>query len=109
MKTSAPLSPMGRVFAIVALFEAFTWAGLLVGMYFKYHAGEPTTLGVRIFGPVHGLAFMVYVVVSVLTALRQRWPWWATLLALLAAIPPLVTLPLEWWFKRIGLLSVRPN
>ena len=28
-------------------------------------------------------------------------------LALLAAIPPLVTLPLEWWFKRRGLLSVR--
>ncbi len=96
---------MGRVFAIVALFEAFTWAGLLVGMYFKYHAGEPTTLGVRIFGPVHGLAFMVYVVVSVLTALRQRWPWWATLLALLAAIPPLVTLPLELWFRRMGLLT----
>lgn len=96
---------MGRVFAIVALFEAFTWAGLLVGMYFKYHAGEPSTLGVRIFGPVHGLAFMVYVVVSVLTALRQRWPWWATLLALLAAIPPLVTLPLELWFRRMGLLT----
>ena len=96
---------MGRVFAIVALFEAFTWAGLLVGMYFKYHAGEPSTLGVRIFGPVHGLAFMVYVVVSVLTALRQRWPWWATLLALLAAIPPLVTLPLELWFRGMGLLT----
>jgi len=34
-----------------------------------------------------------------------RWPWWAALLALAAAVPPLVTLPLEWWFKRRGLLS----
>jgi len=59
---------MGRVFAVVALFEAFTWAGLLVGMYLKYHAAEPTTAGVALFGPVHGVAFMVYVVVTVLAA-----------------------------------------
>jgi hypothetical protein len=45
--------------------------------------------------------------VTLFAALRLRWPWWATGLALLAAIPPLVTLPLEWWFKRRGLLSVR--
>ena len=24
---------------------------------------------------------------------------------LLAAVPPLVTVPLEWWFRRRGLLS----
>jgi hypothetical protein len=28
-------------------------------------------------------------------------------LALLAAVPPQVTLPLEWWFKRRGLLAPR--
>ena len=39
-------------------------------------------------------------------AVRLRWPWWASALALLAAIPPLVTLPLEWWFKRRGLLGL---
>ena len=31
------------------------------------------------------------------------------LLALLAAVPPLVTVPLEMWFRRIGLLSERPR
>ncbi len=96
---------MGRVFATVAFVEALTWAGLLIGMYFKYQAADPTPVGVKIFGPVHGVAFMVYVVVSVLAAIRLRWPWWAALLALAAAVPPLVTLPLEWWFKRRGLLS----
>jgi len=101
------MHPMGRVFAVVALFEAFTWAGLLVGMYLKYHAAEPTTAGVALFGPVHGVAFMVYVVVTVLAAVKLRWPWWAAGLALLAAVPPLVTLPLERWFKRRGLLSRR--
>jgi integral membrane protein len=107
LRTSVPMHPMGRVFAVVALFEAFTWAGLLVGMYLKYHAAAPTTAGVALFGPVHGVAFMVYVVVTVLAAVKLRWPWWAAGLALLAAIPPLVTLPLEWWFKRRGLLAAR--
>ncbi len=37
--------------------------------------------------------------VTLFAALRLRWPWWASALALLAAIPPLVTLPLEWWFQ----------
>lgn len=107
LRATVPMHPMGRVFAVVALFEAFTWAGLLVGMYFKYHAAEPTSAGVALFGPVHGVAFMVYVVVTVLAAVKLRWPWWAAGLALLAAVPPLVTLPLEWWFKRRGLLSAR--
>ncbi|WP_137190060.1 DUF3817 domain-containing protein [Stenotrophomonas rhizophila] len=101
------MTPMGRVFATVAFIEALTWAGLLVGMYFKYHAADPTPIGVRVFGPVHGFAFMAYVVVTVLAAVRLRWPWWAAGLALLAAVPPLVTLPLEWWFKRRGLLGRR--
>lgn len=107
MNAVTMMSPMGRVFAAVAFIEAMTWAGLLIGMYFKYYAADPTPIGVRVFGPVHGVAFMVYVVVSVLTAVRLRWPWWAALLALAAAVPPLVTLPLEWWFKRRGLLAAR--
>ena len=39
--------------------------------------------------------------------MRLRWPWWATLLAVIAAVPPLVTVPLEMAFRRMGLLSAR--
>jgi len=53
------------------------------------------------------VAFLLYVAVTLFAALRLRWPWWASALALLAALPPLVTLPLEWWFKRRGLLGLR--
>jgi len=101
-----PLHPTGRLFAIVAFIEAITWAGLLAGMWLK-HGPQANVALVKLFGPLHGVAFMVYVAVTLFAALRLRWPWWATGLALLAAIPPLVTLPLEWWFKRRGLLSVR--
>ena len=103
---SRPLAPMGRLFAVAALLEAFTWLGLLVGMYLKY-GPVGNELGVKIFGPLHGGAFLFYVVVTVLSTLRLRWPWWATLLAVIAAVPPLVTVPLEMAFRRMGLLSAR--
>ena len=95
---------MGKVFSIIALLEGLTWAGLLIGMFLKYTT-KTTALGVTLFGPLHGIVFISYVVVTVLAAVRLRWPLWATLLALIAAVPPLVTIPMEIWFKRRGLLS----
>ncbi len=102
----SPMHPTGRLFAAVAFIEAMTWAGLLVGMWMKYGPMANVAL-VKLFGPLHGVAFLVYVAVTLFAAVRLRWPWWASALALLAAIPPLVTLPLEWWFKRRGLLGLR--
>ncbi|UNK56217.1 DUF3817 domain-containing protein [Pseudoxanthomonas daejeonensis] len=99
-----PLSAAGRLFAVAAFLEALTWAGLLVGMLLKYGTGT-TDLGVWLFGRLHGAAFLFYVVVSLYAGVRLRWPLWALLVALLAAIPPLVTVPVEMWFRRIGLLS----
>lgn len=91
-------------FRSVAFFEAFTWAGLLVGMYFKYLGGG-NELGVQIFGPLHGGAFIVYVLVALGAAYQLRWGLWPTLVALAASIPPLGTLPADWWLHRTGLLT----
>jgi integral membrane protein len=99
-----PAADIGKVFAFVALLEGVSWAGLLIGMFLKY-TSKTTELGVTIFGPLHGIVFISYVVVTVLAGMRLRWPAWALLLALLAAVPPLVTIPLELWFKRRGLLG----
>ncbi|GGG55684.1 membrane protein [Pseudohongiella nitratireducens] len=104
MSSSAQISFTGRVFSVIALIEALTWAGLLVGMYLKYVSGT-TEMGVWLFGRLHGAAFVTYVIACLICSARLRWPWWATILAFLAAIPPLVTLPLEIFFKRRGLLS----
>jgi integral membrane protein len=92
------------LFTASARFEAITWAGLLISMYLKYGL-EITDLGVWLFGRLHGAAFLLYVVVSIVAAIRLRWPWWCALLAVLAAIPPLVTIPLELWFRHRGLLA----
>ncbi|HRO27976.1 MAG TPA: DUF3817 domain-containing protein, partial [Luteimonas sp.] len=93
-----PAAPIGRLFSTVALIEAATWTGLLAGMYFKYGTGLGD-LGVRVFGPLHGLAFLVYLGVALFAAHRLRWPLWLALLAILAAVPPLATLPLEAWLR----------
>ena len=98
------LSSTGRLFATAAFLEGLTWAGLLVGMWLKYGL-EVTDTGVWLFGRLHGAAFLFYLVVTVVAGVRLRWPGWALLLALLAAVPPLVTVPLEMWFRRKGLLS----
>ncbi|TYL50046.1 DUF3817 domain-containing protein [Nocardioides sp. BGMRC 2183] len=88
-----------KLFRRVAVAEAITWALLLLGMFLKY-VTETTDLGVRVFGMVHGVVFVAYVVVTVLVAVDRRWGVGRALLALLAAIPPFATLVLEWWAVR---------
>lgn len=92
------------IFTVVARVEALTWLGLLIGMFLK-HVTETTDLGVWLFGRVHGFAFIAYFIVAIFAGLRLRWPWWASLLAVLASIPPLVTFPLEVWYRKMGLLG----
>lgn len=106
MPPAPPMSATGKLFAIVAFIEALTWAGLLIGMYLKYVSGT-TDMGVWLFGRLHGAAFLLYVAVAFVAGARLRWPMWALLVAVLAAIPPLATLPVEYWFRRRGLLSAR--
>lgn len=100
----SPATDMEKIFIIAARIEAFTWFGLITGMYFKYNL-EVTDLGVWLFGRLHGIAFLIYFVVAIVAAVRLRWSAWHSILAILAAIPPLATLPLEVWFTKKGILS----
>lgn len=97
------IAPIGTAFRIVALLEALTWVGLLIGLWLKY-GSQTTDSGVWLFGRLHGLAFLAYLVVTLLAWGKLRWPLWAVLLAIFAAIPPLVTVPVEILFRRRGLL-----
>ena len=92
-------------FRIVAVAEALSWIGLLIGMYVKY-VPETTELGVKIFGPIHGGIFVAYVVVAGVAARVLRWNATTTLLALAASVPPLVTLWFDHWATRTGRLPV---
>ena len=93
-------------FRVVAVAEALSWAGLLAGMYVKHVLGT-SEAGVQFFGPVHGAVFLAYVAVAVLAARVLRWSPGTTLLALAAAVPPLVTVWFERWATRTGRLASR--
>ena len=95
-----------RAFRAVAIAEAFSWAGLLVGMYLKWVAGT-TERGVEIFGPVHGGLVLVYVALAVLVAVRVRWSLWTTFLALAATVPPFCTVVFDVWAHRSGRYRAR--
>jgi integral membrane protein len=96
------------LFKVVAVAEALSWAGLLVGMYLK-HVARSTELGVEVFGPIHGGIFMAYVALTLLIARPLRWGLWVTLLALACSIPPFATLVFEIWAGRTGRLQERPQ
>ena len=107
LSTAHPQARIGRIFGAAAVFEAFTWAGLLVGMFLE-HVTHTTDLGVWLFGRLHGAAFMIYVVVTLVAWRKLRWPLWVTFVTLAASIPPLTTLVAEWWLTRTGRLAAAP-
>jgi integral membrane protein len=96
-------TPVGR-FRILALAEAVSWAGLLIGMFFKYVVVQ-NQIGVQIFGPIHGAIFVGYVLVTLALRNVQRWDNRTTFLALVASIPPFGTVVFERWATKHGKLG----
>ncbi len=99
-----PQLDVRTLFRAAALIEAATWFGLLVGMTFKYFVSG-NEAGVHIFGPLHGGAFIAYVLMTVVAARAYGWRPRTVLLALAASIPPLSTWAFEAWADRTGRLS----
>jgi integral membrane protein len=103
-ESSASLPVPARVFRALAIAEACSWAGLLIGMFVKYVVVHDE-IGVQVFGPIHGALFVAYVVAAAVAARALRWSWGTLLLALGASIPPLFTLWFERWALRTGRLG----
>ncbi|WP_431957522.1 DUF3817 domain-containing protein [Nocardia lijiangensis] len=101
-------SVAGR-FRFFAVLEALSWLGLLVGMAFKYIPDAGNEIGVKIFGPVHGAIFILFVLTSLLAARELNWNWKTTVLALLSSIPPFCTVIFEVWAVRTGKLGELSN
>jgi integral membrane protein len=98
-----------RAFRILAIAEAFSWAALLVGMYFKWVAGT-TEIGVQVAGPIHGALFVGYGIAALALWRLQRWPFVVAVSAGLSAVFPFATLWFERWAgKRGHLAAVAPS
>ena len=77
---------------------------MLIGMFFKYvtDSGE---LGVQIFGPIHGVIFVAYVLVCLAVFRTLGWSATVLLVALASSIPPFATAIFEMWADRRGLVG----
>lgn len=93
-----------QLFTVVARAEVVTWALLLLGMFLKY-VTQTTELGVRIFGLLHGVVFLAYVLVSLVLWTNHRWRSTILLRALVAGVVPFATLWFERWAKKRNELS----
>jgi integral membrane protein len=89
-------------FRLIALAEAVSWVGLLVGMYFKYLGTPRTEIGVKVFGMTHGLIFIAFVVAGLLVGIARKWAAGTWLLALLASIVPLCSVIFLIWADKAG-------
>jgi integral membrane protein len=92
------------LFRTVAFAEALSWAGLLIGMYFKYGPAD-NPVGVKIFGMVHGIVFIGYLLTVLLVREKFGWSAKTFVLAGLSSIPPFCTAVFEVVADRKGLLA----
>jgi integral membrane protein len=93
-----------RLFRVLAVAEAFSWAALLTGMYFKWIA-RTSELGVEIAGPIHGALFIAYGVAALALWRLQRWPFLVAFLAGFSAVLPFATVLFERWAVKRGYLT----
>lgn len=92
---SVTTSKPALAFKITAFAEAVSWIGLLIGMFFKWVV-QSGDFGVRLFGPIHGTVFILYVVSLIWVSVSHKWTTKESLLGLVSSIPPLMTV----WFER---------
>ena len=88
-----------RNFRYVALAEATTFLALLVAAVVKRTDGNE--IGVQILGPIHGLLFVVYVVIVLRlrqeeVGLTNRQTFWI----LVGAVLPFGGYVVDWWLLR---------
>ncbi|MCQ9368338.1 DUF3817 domain-containing protein [Brevibacterium sp. 50QC2O2] len=106
------IAPAGSAFRLLfrsaAIIEACTWVGMITALIVKYPlAGSP--MGVTVFGWIHGIAWILFVLACLAAAVRFRWTWWALPLGLVMSVLPFLTVPFDIWMERTGRLSTRRN
>lgn len=95
-------------FRLIAFAEAVSWAGLLIGMYFKYLGSPRTEVGVKVFGPIHGGIFVAFLVAALVVGIAVKWSVGTWLLALLGSIVPLGSVIFLIWADRTARLGSKP-
>ena len=91
------------LFRALAIAEAISWTLLIGGLILR--ATQGWSLAVTIGGAIHGFVFLAYGATSILVAKNQRWRAGPTLVAIVSAVIPYATIPVEMWLARTGRLE----
>jgi integral membrane protein len=91
------------LFRAAAIAEAITWTLLITGLILRATTGW--ALGVTIGGGIHGFVFLAYGATAVLVAVNQRWNPGVAALAIVSAVVPYATIPVEIALARSGRLE----
>ncbi|MCW2640193.1 MAG: hypothetical protein JWP76_2499 [Dactylosporangium sp.] len=94
-----------RTFRLTAVAEAFSWLGLLISMLFKYALAH-NPIGVKVFGPIHGMLFIAYLATLLWLSRRERWGLPRLVVGAAAAVPPFTSVIFERWVARRRAASV---
>src|SRR5690606_31993041 len=92
-----------KLFRLAAIAEAITWTLLITALILRATTGF--TLGVSIAGGLHGFVFLSYGAAAVLMAVNQRWNPGVAAVAIVSAVIPFATIPVEIWLARSGRLE----
>jgi len=90
-------------FRLVAIAEAITWTLLISALILRATVGWDAAVSVA--GGIHGFVFLSYGATAILVAFNSRWPAGPTVLAVVSAVIPFATIPVERWLHRRGLLE----
>jgi len=92
-----------RLFRVLAIAEAITWT-ILIAAIIARAVGAPGVV-VTVGGGIHGFVFLAYAATAILVALNQRWHPGVGVLAVVSAVIPYATIPMEIWLHRTGRLD----
>lgn len=90
-------------FRVLAFAEAVSWTLLIGGMILR--ATNDLDVAVSIGGGIHGFVFLAYGATAVIVAKNQRWSPGPTTIALISAVIPYATIPVDLWLARSGRLD----
>lgn len=86
------------LFRTLAITEVFSWTLLIAGLILRATVDWPWAATVG--GGIHGFIFLSYGATAILVAKNQRWSVTPTAVAIVSAVIPYATAPVEIWLAR---------
>ncbi|WP_156229426.1 DUF3817 domain-containing protein [Corynebacterium comes] len=86
-----------------ALTEMVTWSLLIIGMILKYSG--VTEAFTPIAGGIHGFGFLMFLAITTLLWINNRWSFGQGVVGLAVSIVPFAAWPFTMWADRKGLLE----